>query len=109
LLHAVLQSTPVTSLQLERFLTCARHALLEIALRPLTLEQIGSFLAECGVQFVGFELDLQVLQQYRACFTDDPSATDLRNWARFEADHPTTFAQMYRFWIQQPATPGKRA
>jgi tetratricopeptide (TPR) repeat protein/2-polyprenyl-3-methyl-5-hydroxy-6-metoxy-1,4-benzoquinol methylase len=68
----------------------------------LTLDQIESFLAVCGLQFIGFELDLQVLEHYRACFGDDPSATNLRNWARFEADNPNTFSQMYRFWIQRP-------
>lgn len=31
LLHALLEATPVTSIDFERFLTCARHALLEIA------------------------------------------------------------------------------
>jgi len=35
-------------------------------------------------------------------FTDDQFGTNLRNWARFEADNPDTFAGMYRFWIQQP-------
>jgi len=43
-----------------------------------------------------------VLQQYRACFPDDPCATNLKNWARFEADNPDTFVGMYRFWIQKP-------
>ena len=51
---------------------------------------------------MGFELDLQVLHQYRARFTDDPSCTNLRNWARFEADNPDTFVEMYQFWIQKP-------
>jgi tetratricopeptide (TPR) repeat protein/2-polyprenyl-3-methyl-5-hydroxy-6-metoxy-1,4-benzoquinol methylase len=68
----------------------------------LPLEQIESFLAECGLQFLGFELNPKVVQRYRARFTDDPSATNLRNWARFEADNSDTFAQMYRFWIQKP-------
>jgi SAM-dependent methyltransferase len=67
----------------------------------LTLGQIESFLGECGLQFVGFELDPQVLRRYRARFNDDPRATNLGNWARFEADNPRTFAQMYRFWIQK--------
>jgi SAM-dependent methyltransferase len=31
LLHALLEAAPVTSIRLERFLSCARHALLEIA------------------------------------------------------------------------------
>lgn len=68
----------------------------------LTLGQIESFLSEVGLHFIGFELEASVLHQYRARFTDDPSGTNLRNWARFEADNPDTFAAMYRFWIQKP-------
>ncbi|MGO9802003.1 MAG: tetratricopeptide repeat protein [Steroidobacteraceae bacterium] len=67
----------------------------------LTLGQVESFLSELGLRFIGFELDLQVLNQYRARFSDDPSCTDLRHWARFEADNPDTFTAMYRFWIQR--------
>jgi tetratricopeptide (TPR) repeat protein/SAM-dependent methyltransferase len=69
--------------------------------RHLTLGEIESFLSASGLHFIGFELDLRVLDQYRAVFGDDPSCTDLRNWARFEADHPHTFTGMYRFWIQR--------
>jgi len=68
----------------------------------LTLEQIDSFLAECGLRLVGFELDPVVLHNYRTRFPDDPDATNLRNWARFEADNPDTFLGMYLFWIQKP-------
>ena len=68
----------------------------------LTLDQIESFLSECGLDFLGFELDPLVLQQYRTRFTDDPAGTNLRNWARFEADNPDTFIAMYNFWIQRP-------
>jgi SAM-dependent methyltransferase len=68
----------------------------------LNLGQIESFLAETGLQFIGFELDWRVLGQYRARFADDPGGVNLRNWARFEADNPDTFTAMYRFWIQQP-------
>jgi tetratricopeptide (TPR) repeat protein/2-polyprenyl-3-methyl-5-hydroxy-6-metoxy-1,4-benzoquinol methylase len=67
----------------------------------LTLGEIDSFLTEVGLRFIGFELDFRVLHQYRARFGDDPSCTDLRNWARFEADNPDTFTGMYRFWIQR--------
>jgi Flp pilus assembly protein TadD/SAM-dependent methyltransferase len=69
--------------------------------RHLTLAQIESFLTESGLRFIGFELDLPVLNRYRARFAEDPSCTDLRNWARFEADHPDTFTAMYRFWVQK--------
>lgn len=67
----------------------------------LTLAQIESFLTESGLRFIGFELDPRVLNQYRARFDDDPSCTELRNWARFEADNPDTFTAMYRFWVQR--------
>ena len=82
-----------------------RDLLFHVQETRMTLDQIESFLAECGLRFVGFELDLPVLQQYRALFRDDPAAANLRNWARFEADNPDTFAQMYRFWIQRPLAP----
>jgi SAM-dependent methyltransferase len=68
----------------------------------LTLDQIDSFLRESGLDFLGFELDPVALQQYRARFSDDPAARNLRNWARFEADNPDTFTAMYQFWIQRP-------
>ena len=68
----------------------------------LTLGQIESFLAESGLQFIGFELDPRVLHQYRVAFADDQSGTNLRKWAKFEADNPDTFAGMYQFWVQRP-------
>jgi SAM-dependent methyltransferase len=71
----------------------------------LTLGQIESFLAELGLRFVGFELDLGVLNLYRARFAEDPYCINLRNWASFEVDNPDTFTAMYRFWIHQPTSP----
>lgn len=79
-----------------------RDLLFHVQEHRLTLGQIESFLGESGLHFIGFSLDTQVLHQYRARFTDDPSRTNLRNWARFEADNPDTFAGMYHFWIQKP-------
>jgi Tfp pilus assembly protein PilF/2-polyprenyl-3-methyl-5-hydroxy-6-metoxy-1,4-benzoquinol methylase len=79
-----------------------RDLLFHVQEHRLTLGQIESFLAESGLPFIGFELDLQVLHQYRARFADDPSCTNLRNWAQFEADNPDTFVGMYKFWIQKP-------
>jgi Tfp pilus assembly protein PilF/2-polyprenyl-3-methyl-5-hydroxy-6-metoxy-1,4-benzoquinol methylase len=79
-----------------------RDLLFHVQEHRLTLGQIESFLTELGLHFIGFELDAQVLHQYRARFTDDPSCTDLRNWARFEAENPDTFVEMYNFWVQKP-------
>ena len=68
----------------------------------LTLAQIDSFLSESGLHFLGFELDPTLLHQYSMRFNDDPAGTNLRNWARFEAENPDTFVGMYQFWIQKP-------
>jgi tetratricopeptide (TPR) repeat protein/2-polyprenyl-3-methyl-5-hydroxy-6-metoxy-1,4-benzoquinol methylase len=78
-----------------------RDLLFHVQEHRLTLGQIESFLAEFELQFIGFELDPRVLHHYRAHFSDDPTAINLRNWARFESDNPDTFAGMYRFWIQR--------
>jgi tetratricopeptide (TPR) repeat protein/2-polyprenyl-3-methyl-5-hydroxy-6-metoxy-1,4-benzoquinol methylase len=67
----------------------------------LTLGQIEAFLSESALDFLGFELDPRVLHQYRTRFTGDQAGTNLRNWARFEADNPDTFVTMYNFWIQK--------
>ena len=68
----------------------------------LTLDQIESFLSESGLRFIGFELDPVVQHRYRTRFAGDDAATNLGNWARFEADNPDTFLGMYVFWIQKP-------
>ena len=79
-----------------------RDLLFHVQEHRLTLGQIEAFIAGLGLHFIGFELDPRVLHQYCARFADDPSRTNLRYWARFEADNPDTFAAMYRFWVQKP-------
>ena len=80
-----------------------RDLLFHVQEHRLTLGQIAAFLADNGLEFLGFELPVtDVLHQYRKRFSDDPAATDLRNWARFEADNPGTFLGMYQFWVQKP-------
>ncbi len=68
----------------------------------LTLDQIECFISECGLNFLGFELPVNVLHEYRTRFPADPAGTNLRNWASFETDNPDTFIGMYQFWIQRP-------
>jgi Tfp pilus assembly protein PilF/2-polyprenyl-3-methyl-5-hydroxy-6-metoxy-1,4-benzoquinol methylase len=82
--------------------SACRDLLFHVQEHRLTLGQIESFLAEFGLHFIGFDLDPPVLNEYRTRFTDDPSCTNLHNWACFEADNPDTFIGMYRFWVQQP-------
>jgi tetratricopeptide (TPR) repeat protein/2-polyprenyl-3-methyl-5-hydroxy-6-metoxy-1,4-benzoquinol methylase len=82
--------------------SACRDLLFHVHENRLSLGQIESFLTEFGLHFIGFELDPRALHQYRSRFTDDPSGTNLRNWARFEAENPDTFVGMYQFWIQKP-------
>ena len=82
--------------------SACRDLLFHVQEYRLTLAQIESFLTEFALHFIGFELDPRVQHQYHARFTDDPSGTNLRNWARFEAENPDTFVGMYQFWIQKP-------
>jgi 2-polyprenyl-3-methyl-5-hydroxy-6-metoxy-1,4-benzoquinol methylase len=79
-----------------------RDLLFHVQEHRLTLPQVESFLAEFGLNFIGFQVDPRVVHKYRARFTEDPYATNLRNWARFEVDNPDTFIGMYQFWVQRP-------
>jgi tetratricopeptide (TPR) repeat protein/2-polyprenyl-3-methyl-5-hydroxy-6-metoxy-1,4-benzoquinol methylase len=79
-----------------------RDLLFHVQEHRLTLTQIQSFLVDCGLHFVGFEVDRGVLHQYRGLFAQDQSCINLSNWASFEADNPDTFSGMYQFWIQKP-------
>ena len=60
------------------------------------------FLAESGLQFLGFDLDGRALQQFRARVPDRAALTDLSLWDLFENDNPQTFAGMYQFFVQKP-------
>ena len=82
--------------------SACRDLLFHVHEHRLTLGQIESFLADFGLHFIGFQLDPPVLHEYRKRVTDDPSCTNLRNWARFESDNPDTFVGMYQFWVQRP-------
>jgi hypothetical protein len=65
------------------------------------LPDIGAFLAENDLTFLGFDLSGRVQLQYRARFPDDRSMTDLSLWHIFERENPATFLGMYQFWIQK--------
>jgi tetratricopeptide (TPR) repeat protein/2-polyprenyl-3-methyl-5-hydroxy-6-metoxy-1,4-benzoquinol methylase len=79
-----------------------RDLLFHVQEHRLKIGQIEAFLVEFGLHFIGFQLGSQELNQYRARFPDDPSCSNLRNWARFESEYPDTFIGMYQFWIQKP-------
>jgi SAM-dependent methyltransferase len=67
-----------------------------------TLPAIKSFLAETGLEFLGFEIEGRVLAEFRRRFPDRAALSDLDRWHMFETDNPRTFAGMYQFYVQKP-------
>jgi tetratricopeptide (TPR) repeat protein/SAM-dependent methyltransferase len=67
-----------------------------------TLPQISAFLTECGLEFLGFDVEGSVLQQFRERFPDLSALTDLDLWHLFETEHPHAFIGMYQFFVQRP-------
>ena len=64
--------------------------------------QIKDVLRELGLSFEGFNISAGTLTNYREMFPDDPSATDLERWNRFEQINPQTFMSGYAFWCRKP-------
>ena len=77
-----------------------RDCLLHVQETEFDLPGISAFLAESGIQFIGFETTAQ--GAYRQRFPDDPNATNLDNWHTFEQENPATFVSMYQFWVRKP-------
>jgi SAM-dependent methyltransferase len=67
-----------------------------------TLPAIKSFLAEYGLDLLGFDLEGHMLDQFRQRFPDRAALTDLDRWHQFEIENPRTFAGMYQFYVQKP-------
>ena len=65
------------------------------------LPEIAAFIATEKLQFVGFDLDVRILQAYAAANPGDPAMIDLDRWHRFEQAHPAIFSAMYQFWVQK--------
>jgi Flp pilus assembly protein TadD/SAM-dependent methyltransferase len=80
-----------------------RDLLFHVQEHRFTLPQIQTFLAENGLELLGFELDSNVLQRYRSQYPDDPACTNLDHWHAYEQQNPHTFARMYQFVVQKQA------
>ncbi|HEX5211356.1 MAG TPA: tetratricopeptide repeat protein [Pseudolabrys sp.] len=79
-----------------------RDMLFHVQEHRLTIPEIESFLEENDLQFIGFDLDLRLIEQYQARFPDDKEMNDLKQWHVFETDNPNTFTNMYQFYAQKP-------
>jgi SAM-dependent methyltransferase len=79
-----------------------RDLLFHVHEHHVTLRKIKLFLAEAGVQFGGFMLDVPTIQRFATRFPGPAGMTNLDCWEAFEAQAPDTFSAMYQFWVHKP-------
>jgi len=51
-------------------------------------------------QFLGFVIQKDILDYYEEKFPYDKNKTELKNWDKFERNHPEIFSGMYQFWLK---------
>jgi tetratricopeptide (TPR) repeat protein/2-polyprenyl-3-methyl-5-hydroxy-6-metoxy-1,4-benzoquinol methylase len=78
-----------------------RDLLFHVQEHRFSIPEIASFIAQNGLDFVGFDLDHFTLQRYVTKFPRDMAMSDLASWEMFECAHPSTFSGMYQFWVQK--------
>jgi tetratricopeptide (TPR) repeat protein/SAM-dependent methyltransferase len=81
--------------------SACRDLLFHVEEHDTDLTALAALLAQNGLCVVGVLLEPRVIRRYVERFPDDPAAVDLGNWHAFEEAHPTTFAGMYRLWVQR--------
>lgn len=80
-----------------------RDLLFHVQEHRMTLPEIGAFLQENSLAFLGFDIRPDYLHAYKQRFPDDVAATNLSQWHVFECENPDTFIGMYNFWVQKTA------
>jgi hypothetical protein len=83
--------------------SACRDLLFHVQEHQLIIPEIAEFLAAHDLRFLGFELDIGVLQRFRQKFPEPKAALDLGDWHQFEQESPTAFVGMYQFWAQKNA------
>jgi tetratricopeptide (TPR) repeat protein/SAM-dependent methyltransferase len=78
-----------------------RDLLFHVSETRTTLPELQCFIAENGLDFLGFQTPEKLTRAYTAQFPDDPARTDLDHWESFERDNPNSFAASYDFWVQK--------
>ena len=80
-----------------------RDLLFHVQEHQFDLLQIKSILDEFGLEFLQFYLPQGDIEKYTKRNKDDPDATNLENWAKYEAKNKDLFASIYTFWCKKTA------
>ncbi len=78
-----------------------RDLIFHVQEQRTSLPQIGAFLADNGLAFIGFDIERSVRAAYARRFPDDRAMGDLKSWHVFETENPDTFISMYNMWLQK--------
>ncbi len=81
-----------------------RDLLFHVQEHRFTVPQLAALLAGAGLNFLGFDLTVDIARRYRARFPHDKDMIDLDCWNVFETENPDSFAAMYQFWAQKPGS-----
>ena len=84
-----------------RTTSACRDLLFHVEEHDTDLPALADLLARQGLRVVGVLLEPRVVRRYVEAFPEDPAAVDLARWHTFERAHPSTFAGMYRLWVQK--------
>jgi hypothetical protein len=71
----------------------------------MNLNILAQFFKDHELNFLGFEIDSSVIQDYKNRFPNDSLATNLEQWLIYEEENPDTFIGMYQFWVQKKCIP----
>lgn len=81
--------------------SACRDLLFHVQEHRLSLTEIGTFLRENWLTFLGFDLDHEIRRAYGRRFPGDVAGINLEHWQHFENENPDTFSSMYQFWVQK--------
>jgi hypothetical protein len=64
-----------------------------------TLPLLSKLLDDLNLRFLGFSLPVNIKNDYATKYPTDSLQLDLSNWHQYEEANPSTFREMYQFWL----------
>ncbi|WP_413681818.1 tetratricopeptide repeat protein [Prochlorococcus sp. MIT 1323] len=104
-LHAEFQElAPLQQIQDFYSVSTCRDLCFHIQEHRFTTDELKKLLASQRLIFCGFILPDQIKRLYQKQYPEDSDMNSLKNWGKFEKEHPSTFVGMYQFWAQKVET-----
>jgi SAM-dependent methyltransferase len=78
-----------------------RDLVFHVQEKRYTIEMIEAMLNKTGLKFSGFYVAGKTQSAFKKRFPEEGSDLELKNWAVFEEENPSTFKAMYNFYIRK--------